>query len=475
MLFNSVHFLIFAPIVIAVTFLLPQRLQRWWLLLASLYFYAVANVVFLIPLLLCIGITYGLVRWMVSVESPALRRTALIGVIVGNLGILYSLKYMDLSFWVWNHVLGLSPCDAWYAHPLGMILPMGISFFTLMAIGYGVDVYKGFEGRRSFLDTALFLSVFFHLVAGPILRGRDLIDQFAEKRGFNRENLELGLRQICLGLVKKTFLADNISPTVDIIFGAPERMHWFSLLLSVFLHAFQIYCDFSGYSDIAIGSARILGFHIPENFHRPFLSLTMTEMWRRWHISFSSWVRDYIYFPLGGSRTSAPRAYFNLFMTMFVSGVWHGPTMNFVLWGAMHALWLVLEKLLFSFDRIKKAYDAMPSFLKIAYTMTAFSLALFFFRARMLPGFASEMDVGFYMLKRTFALAQGELVLPSAGVVTGILLLWLSEMILEKKEDAFAPLWEKKTVCAAGAAALFVISFCIYSVTVSAQFIYFQF
>jgi len=459
----------------AVTFLLPQRLQRWWLLLASLYFYAVANVVFLIPLLFCIGITYVLVRWMVSVESQVQKRIALLGVIFGNLGILYSLKYMDLSFWVWNHTLGLRPCDPWYAHSLGMILPMGISFFTLMAIGYGVDVYRGFEGRRSFLDTALFLSVFFHLVAGPILRGRDLIDQFAQKIGWSWENFELGMRQICLGIVKKTFLADNISPTVDAIFAAPAQMHWVSLLLSVFLHSFQIYCDFSGYSDIAIGSARILGFHIPENFNRPFLSLTMTEMWRRWHISFSSWVRDYVYFPLGGSRTSPPRAYFNLFMTMFVSGIWHGPTMNFVLWGVMHAVWLVLEKLLFSVDRIKKAYDSIPSILKIAYTFTAFSLALFFFRARMLPGFSSEMEVGFFMLKRAFTLVPGELVLPPAGVAVGILILWILEAIVEKNEHVFAPLWERKGVCAAGAVALLFISFCIYSVTVSAQFIYFQF
>ncbi|MBL8018424.1 MAG: MBOAT family protein [Leptospirales bacterium] len=475
MLFNSVHFLVFAPIVIGLVFFIPQKWQRWWLLVASFYFYAVANVSFVIPLFLCIFITYVFVRWMVSTSNQAIRRFTLICVIVGNLSILYFLKYMDLSFWAWNHILGLRPCDPFYAHAWGMILPMGISFFTLMAIGYAVDVYKGFEGRRSFLDTALFLSVFFHLVAGPILRGRDLIDQFKAKIVFYRENLEEGLRQICLGIVKKTFLADNITPLVDKVFAHPTEMHWISLLMAVFLHAFQIYCDFSGYSDIAIGSARIMGFRIPENFHRPFLSTSMTEMWRRWHISFSSWVRDYIYFPLGGSRVSPPHAYFNLFITMFVSGVWHGPTMNFVLWGTMNALWLVLEKFFFSFARIRNAYDALPAVLRITYVMAAFSLALFFFRARTVVGFDSEMEVGYYMLKRAFSMADGTLILPSAGLALGIAGLWITEIFLEKNENVFKPLWERKTLCAVGAGTLFIVSFCIYAVTTNAPFLYFQF
>ncbi|MCE9596712.1 MAG: MBOAT family protein [Spirochaetia bacterium] len=475
MLFNSVHFLVFAPIVIGLVFVIPHRWQRWWLLLSSFYFYAVANVAFVLPLLLCISITYGFVRWMVSTQNQAIRRFTLICVIVGNLSILYFLKYMDLSFWAWNHTLGLRPCDPWYAHSWGMILPMGISFFTLMAIGYAVDVYKGFEGRRSFLDTALFLSVFFHLVAGPILRGRDLIDQFKAKIGYNRENLEIGLRQICLGIIKKTYLGDNITPLVDQVFTHPTEAHWISLFLAAMLHGFQVYCDFAGYSDIAIGSARIMGFHIPENFHRPFHATSMTDLWRRWHISFSSWVRDYIYFPMGGSRVSPPRAYFNLFMTMFVSGVWHGPTMNFVLWGTINALWLVLEKFFFSFERIKNAYYSLPRALHILYVIAAFSISLFFFRARVIPGFDNEMELGFYMMKRAFTLSPGVITLPSLGISLGMFALWFSEYLMERKEDVYAPIWERKKLCAVAAGTLLIVTVCIYSVTTNAPFQYFQF
>ncbi|MBI3396046.1 MAG: MBOAT family protein, partial [Spirochaetia bacterium] len=361
MLFNSVHYFFFAPIAIAVFFALPSRFRNAWLLVASLYFYAVFRVPFLIVLLFSIITTHFAVRAIAASATERGRKGFLLAAILANVSILYFLKYIDFSFHAWNQILHLDPCSPLYAQATGVILPMGISFFTLQAIAYAVDVYRGQIGpAKTVFHFALFKSFFPQLVAGPIMRAKDLLHQFQEEHHWKIENFEAGLRLIVLGAFKKTFVADPLGHTVDQIYGHPLEYNWISMCAGAVFHGLQVYCDFSGYSDMAIGTGRILGFQIPENFRRPFLATSLTDMWSRWHISLSTWLRDYIYIPLGGNRVAKHREYINVFVTMAVGGIWHGSDWTFLLWGLCHALTLVLERIFFANPRRKAWWESLP-------------------------------------------------------------------------------------------------------------------
>ncbi|TGM99172.1 MBOAT family O-acyltransferase [Leptospira yasudae] len=478
MLFNSVQYLIFAPVVILVYFWIPARFQRLWLLLASLYFYAIFKIPFILLLIYSIVLTYYAVKGMEAAHSKFLKLLCLNAAVWGNLLLLYVFKYMDFSIHAWNIFTNSQPCDPSYVSLTGALLPMGISFFTLQAISYAVDVYRGTVPQaKSLFQFGLFLSFFPQLVAGPIIRAQDMLHQFLENYTYRKENLLPGIRQLAWGLFKKTFVADPISMTVDPVFANPGAYDSWSLLVTSFLFSFQIYCDFSGYSDVAIGTGRIMGYSIPENFVRPFLSQTVTEFWRRWHISFSSWLRDYIYISLGGNRVSIPRAYFNVFFTTFISGLWHGADWNFIIWGACHASVMVFERFIFSFSILKRGWDKIPEWIKYIYPFFVFSFSMFFFRAKpsLEHGYETSLDLAFAIVKRSFSFESGQSLSVPFSVLFAVIVLFGADFLQEKKSNWMERLQNKPWVVYPLAGMMILVGFILYSVTVSQPFLYFQF
>ncbi len=353
MLFNSIHFLLFLPVVATVYLLLPLKARRIFLLAASFYFYCVWSVKWSFLMVYTIAQDYWAIRIIHRSRRPAVRKTALVLSLGGNLLILVLFKYYGF----FNNSLGA----LWGSPPLpalDLILPMGISFYTFQTMSYVVDVYRReIAPPRSLLDFALFITFFPQLVAGPIMRGSELLHQFYEEHRPRAERILSGVLLVVWGLLKKVFVADSMGRIVDSVYGpaaAPLDPGAFSgpaLLMATYAFAVQIYCDFSAYTDICIGSGRILGFRIIENFNAPYLAVSITEFWRRWHMSLSRWLRDYLYIPLGGNRLGNARTYLNLMITMLLGGLWHGASWTFVAWGGLHGLYLAVERLL-GLDRL---------------------------------------------------------------------------------------------------------------------------
>ncbi len=476
MLFNSTHYFIFAPIVIFLYFVLPKRFQGILLFIVSLYFYAIFKVPFLILLIFSFVLTKLAVDYMVKTESKNQKIFWLSVSIWGNLGLLFAFKYLDFTISSWNLYLGLQACDPGYVPLIGIILPMGISFFTLQAVSYAVDVYRGVvQPAKSIFHFGLFLSFFPQLVAGPILRASDVLHQFLEPKEFQKDNLNQGLKQFFWGVFKKTFIADPITAVIDPVFADPTAFSGAALWVSALLFGVQIYCDFSGYSDIAIGTGRILGFHIPKNFDRPYLSGTLTELWRRWHISFSSWLRDYVYITLGGNRRGEFFSFVNLFITTFVSGIWHGADWTYVLWGATHAFMMVVEKFLFKFKIIKNGWEKVPRWLQPIYPLSIFLFAIFFFRARPTETIPQGINVSFQMIKQAFTLSEGKFQAVPLELIAVIGFLFFVDIVQNNKEDAFDFIMNRPFILYTVCAVMYITAFLIYSVTVSSPFVYFQF
>ncbi len=479
MLFNSIHFFVFAPVVILIFFNIPKQYQNYWLFLVSLYFYAVFKFLYIFLLLYSILISYFSILLIFRFSNQQkLKKFFMIFGVIGNLALLLIFKYLVQLYDILNFFLGFSPCDTNYIEPPQILLPMGISFFSLQAISAIVDSYYGtIHKPKHILHFALYLSFFPQLVAGPILRTKDLLKQFYSEKKFDLSNFRYGFFYIISGFYKKTLIADQISSSVDQVFNAPWEYHSISLWMSVFLFSIQIYCDFSGYSDIAIGIARILGYSLPENFRRPFFSVTMGEFWRRWHISLSSWFRDYVYVPLGGSKVSNLRTYLNLFITMFISGIWHGAGWNYVLWGSIHGLFLLIEKFLLSFEKIKKIQ--FPKFLGIAYTFWIFSFTFFFFRAKPLQFpetdfVASSIEVAKYMVARAFVISSGKIISLDFSYLFFVLVLFVFESYIEKDEKIIERISKNPLFFIFGFIVLF-LCLILYSITVNQPFVYFQF
>ena len=285
------------------------------------------------------------------------KKILLISSLAGNLGLLGFFKYADFGISQINNItesLGIPEITS-----LGLILPIGISFYTFQTISYTVDIYRGkLEPSKSLWEFALFVSFFPQLVAGPILRASHFLPQLREKISNNNitsrlrtitihdASLRFGISLMAIGFFKKMFFADNIAPMVNEIFSVPIGLESFSIIIGAIGFGIQVYCDFSGYSDIAIGAATILGFHIPANFNKPYFATSPVDFWRRWHISLSTWLRDYLYIPLGGNKKGDYRSYANLFTVMIIGGLWHGSAWNFLIWGALHGVYLVIYKIL---------------------------------------------------------------------------------------------------------------------------------
>ena len=337
MLFNSLHFLIFFPIVLVLYFFLPHRYRWVLLLIASYYFYISWN-----PWYISLIIASTLIDYFASLKMEGLstkreRTPFLILSLISNLGILLFFKYSNFFIGNYNHLTGANVAY------LKFLLPVGISFYTFQTLSYTIDVYQEvLKPEKNIGKFALFVSFFPQLVAGPIERATNLLPQFREKVKLNYENFSEGGKRIIWGLFKKVVIADNIGQIADIIYASPGDYNSVGLLLGTYLFTFQIYCDFSGYSDIAIGVAKMMGFNLMENFRIPYISKSIREFWGRWHISLSSWFRDYVYIPLGGNRKGKFNWYRNLVIVFLVSGFWHGANWTFVIWGALHGLYLVL-------------------------------------------------------------------------------------------------------------------------------------
>jgi alginate O-acetyltransferase complex protein AlgI len=402
MLFPTLEFLGFFLVVFAVYWSLPRH--RWrmlWLLVSSCAFYMSWNPLLILLLFASTSVDYFVALRIGGLTAPLRRRLLLTLSVVTNLAILGYFKYT-----VFGLATGQSVLNAFgVALPLPVlkiILPLGISFYTFEAISYVVDVYRGkIRPIRAPLDYALYILFFPHLVAGPIVRSGDFLPQLQRRKRFSWPRLQVGIQLILLGLLKKAVIADHVAALIDPVFGNPGAYATQALWLATLGYAVQIYCDFSGYSDMAIGLAHTLGFKLATNFNLPYLAVNIADFWRRWHISLSSWLRDYLYVPLGGNRHGRWATYRNLMLTMLLGGFWHGASWNFVLWGGYHGSLLALQR----------AWTA-PRWLSGAWT-----------RALALPATFLAVCVG-WVFFRAQTLADARTVLcglirPTAGLVLG--------------------------------------------------------
>ena len=337
MIFTSIEFVLFFLIVVLGQALLPSfRAEKRFLLVASYVFYMSWNVLCGGLILFTSALDYYVGRGLGVIENPSRRKLLLVLSLIANLGVLVFFKYSNFLLWNAQTVLG------WFGlHPslgtLSVILPAGISFFTFQSMSYTIDVYRRqLPPCKSLPDFLLFVSFFTHLIAGPIVRASKLLPQFTEKPKRDATDIETGIAYFLLGAVKKMVISDQIAAHVDLIFAHPANYDAITLLLGALGYAVQIYCDFSGYSDMAFGCARILGYWLCENFRMPYSATSVTDFWRRWHMALSTWLRDYLYIPLGGNQNGRLLTYRNLMITMVLGGFWHGASWNFILWGALH-------------------------------------------------------------------------------------------------------------------------------------------
>lgn len=355
MLFNSIDFLMFFPVVVVIYFLMPKRLRYIWLLVASYYFYMGWNADYAILIAVSTAITYvcGLILNLIQKKEPKhgglwSRLTVAAGVL-SNLGILMFYKYFDFLLENVNSIRAFMQLDA-VDNRFDIILPVGISFYTFQALGYVIDVYRGeVEAEKNPLKYALFVSFFPQLVAGPIERSKNLLRQVSEvprQKLLNYNRIANGLAVMVYGYFLKMVIADRVAIVVDEVYDHYWMYGTFELLLAAVGFSLQIYCDFASYSLIAIGAAQVMGFTLMENFNAPYFSASIKEFWRRWHISLSSWFRDYLYIPLGGNRKGKLRKYLNLLVTFLLSGLWHGAAWTYVVWGALHGAYQIIGDIL---------------------------------------------------------------------------------------------------------------------------------
>jgi len=370
MLFNSIEFVIFFIAILSTIVIIKNRkFTHLFLLAASIFFFYYSSNILTILLVSSILLDFYIGRYIWRARTKVQKKILLSISLAGNLGILGFFKYADFAITQFN-ILGNYYSIGSDISLLGLALPIGISFYTFQTISYTVDIYRGqLEPSKSLREFALFVAFFPQLIAGPILRAKQFLPQLREKienfsqmtadLNFNRlrqtkprkillqsPNLKFGITLMALGLFKKMFFADHIAPFVDSVFNSPVGLESFKIMLGAIAFGIQIYADFSGYTDIAIGIAIILGFKIPINFNKPYFATSPSDFWKRWHISLSSWLRDYLYIPLGGNRKSPSKTYLNLFTVMFLGGLWHGASWNFVIWGLLHGAYLAFHKII---------------------------------------------------------------------------------------------------------------------------------
>lgn len=418
MLFHSFGFFIFFWIVFAVYWAVrAHRLRMMWLLGASMVFYAVWNVWFMALIVFTAGVDYMLALKIESASGVRARRAWLALSLVLSLTPLCFFKYAGFLSGTANGLLGILGVHlafpAWkYA------LPLGISFYTFETISYVVDVYRGrVRAERNALNYALYIMFFPHLIAGPIVRPGMFLAQIGRIKRFDWQRLQLGVQLFLRGLLKKAVLADRLATVADPVFAAPDGFASGTAWIATVAYALQIYCDFSGYTDMALGAAHAFGFKLPQNFNRPYFSDSVGEFWRRWHMSLSQWLRDYLYIPLGGSRGGLWRTCRNFVLTMGIAGLWHGAGWNFVLFGLCHGVALSVERI-FTAPVWLRSGLARP--FRIAATFLFWSLSLVFFRSTTLAG-AGKMFARLFQPGAGSALPEATLLM--AGTIFALVFL----------------------------------------------------
>jgi alginate O-acetyltransferase complex protein AlgI len=356
MLFNTLDFVIFFIVVLTTLVIIKKRRFQHLFLLAASYFFFYYSSNYLITLLIFTTIwDFYFGQFIYKAKSITRKKLFLIISLAGNLGLLGFFKYADFAIMQFNF-LGQHFDLSTNIPLLNLALPIAISFYTFHSITYTVGIYRRqLDPARTFTEYAIFVAFFPQLVAGPILRAKEFLPQLREKLenshvGKLRQivvenpNLRYGITLMMFGFLKKMFFADNIAPLVNDVFSNPIGHDSLTIILTTMAFGIQIYCDFSGYSDIALGAALIMGFKIPINFNKPYFAISPSDFWKRWHISLSTWLRDYLYIPLGGNQKSNPRTYLNLFIVMFLGGLWHGASWNFVIWGVLHGAYLAVHR-----------------------------------------------------------------------------------------------------------------------------------
>ena len=375
MLFTTLEFLFaFFPLTIIVNFLLPKCARNYWLLLMSLIFYAWGEPVFLFAMLFCIVFNYIAALVINAFKNhDKIKKTVLAVTVVGNLSLLFVYKYMNF---ITRTIHELFPFSANLFEETRFVLPIGISFFIFQSLSYTIDVYRGVPVQKNPFYVALYVALFPQLIAGPIVRYTTVAEEI-NQRTVTFDSFGKGIVRFLRGFNKKVLLANILAEVADFAFGAKELtvvLAWFGILC----YTLQIFFDFSGYSEMAIGLGLMLGFNFLENFNYPYISKTITEFWRRWHISLGSWFRDYIYFPLGGSRVkSKVRLVFNLFVVWFATGVWHGASWNFILWGVLYGTVITIEKLFSLPEKLPKTKVPAVAYQILTMLLVVFGWVLF--------------------------------------------------------------------------------------------------
>lgn len=377
MLFNSLEFALFFVLVSTLYFALADRFRVPLLLLASCLFYMAFIPVYILIIFFTIGFDYCAGIY-IEKSFGRKRKLILLSSIVINIGVLAVFKYFNFlseSLSLLLHGLGSAAVIPY----LSILLPLGLSFHTFQAMSYTIEVYRGNQpAEKDLMKYALYVMFYPQMVAGPIERPQNLLPQLYEKHYFNYERVVDGLKLMAWGLFKKVVIADRLAVVVNSVYGDPQQHEGLTLLIATLFFSFQIYCDFSGYSDMALGAAQVMGFRLMQNFDRPYISSSIAEFWRRWHISLSNWFRDYLYIPLGGNRLGLSRWTFNIILVFILSGLWHGANVTFIIWGGLHALYYI------SYIIYKKIFPQLqlPRSFQIFLTFVCVSLSWVFFRAQ---------------------------------------------------------------------------------------------
>ncbi len=409
MIFNSLQFATFFLIIVSIYYWCPFKYRSAFLLISSYVFYMCWHIEFGLILLLSTVITHALCNKIMISPKKNCRINYLAASLIWNIGILFLFKYYNFVMGSFSGILNYYNVS--YRFPeLNILLPVGISFYSFKAVSYSIDVYRrDIEVEKNFITFALYISFFPQLLAGPIERATNLLPQFLIKHRFDYDRVTNGLKLIAWGLFKKVVIADRLAVTVNLIYDNPYEYSGLPLIIATIFFTFQIYCDFSGYSDIAIGTAKILGFESKLNFNHPFAARSVSEFWKRWHISLTSWFRDYLYIPMGGNRGGKWRWYLNILIVFLVSGLWHGANWTFVIWGGLHGTYMLVSLLtkglrgkIVLYSGINKI-PYINHFFQILSTFMLVAFAWLFFRA-------NNLSDALYIAQHLFS-GVGEMIL----------------------------------------------------------------
>lgn len=468
MLFNSISYLFFFPFVCILYWCLPYRYRNCMLLIASYYFYMNWQPAYALLILLSTTTTwFCAIKMNKASNTNKFRRKIYLSLcILFNLSILFVFKYLNFITEFVFSLLELCNLRMPIPH-FDLLLPVGISFYTFQAIGYTIDVYKEkIEAEKSFYVYALFVSFFPQLVAGPIERAANLLCQFHKKHTFDANQFIEGLKLMVWGYFMKLCIAENVAPYVNAVYNNIPNHNGTSILLATFFFTFQIFCDFGGYSLIAIGTARCLNFTLMQNFNRPYLTTSMRDFWRRWHISLSSWFTEYVYIPLGGNRCSKIKNIRNLMVTMLVSGAWHGANWTFILWGGYHGILLVINKL---FSKTHSPSWTRP--LKVVICFFLIMIGWVFFRANSM---GDAMSAYYKMFFIHGSLYHGEGI-PSLTLPIVLIALLMFKEIKDEIGIGIHLMSSKNLYISAFWTGLMIVITLLCAKFESGQFIYFQF